>query len=220
MKEQLDADRTKASVLKANQKNTAPSGGKSASLGAPLSLNSSQGQKQNTERQEGGGKEAGGKSSAQGGMVKSLTQKMAAAGGPSGQALGAALGGGEASSALVPLSKEALKYSWLNLIDSVGLTFLYLILHFVVRYIAGSKIVCRFGEEGAFGLVPKEAQTAISSVSGEEGAVSKGSEYAEIIVFGSLLLIISTSLLISFLALICPFIILGAAGIGAFKLIF
>jgi hypothetical protein len=191
MKNQLNSDRTKASVLKARQNNA------------------------NTS--DVGSKE---KIQKRGGVFESLTQRMAQAGGPSGAAVGAALGGGEGLTAqLHPLSKEALKYSWLNLIDSVGLTFLYLILHFIVRYIAGSKSVCRFGEEGAFGLIPKEAQTAVSAVEGEEGLASKGSEYAEIIVFLSLLIIVSINLLIMWLALMAPFLIVGGGIIGVISLV-
>lgn len=220
MKEQLNSDRTKASVFKARQNNKASLGNK---MGSALALRSSASgrnpsQGKNNANQSGAGNEE--RTQKRGGAFESLTQKMAQAGGPSGAALGAALGGGEGLTAgLHPASKEALKYSWLNLIDSVGFTFLYLILHFIVRYIAGSKSVCRFGEEGAFGLIPKEAQTAISAAEGEEGLASKGSEYAEIIVFLSLLIIVSVNLLIMWLMLMAPFLLIGGGVIGLISLI-
>ncbi len=125
----------------------------------------------------------------------------------------AGLAGGGSAALTQPLSKEILRQSWLNLIDSVGLTFLYLIFHFIVRYVAGSNILCRFGEEGAFGLIPSSAQSAISA-GGEENIINKGTELAEIIVFFIILITIAVSAFIQFIITMLPVLIV--AGIITF----
>jgi hypothetical protein len=54
-----------------------------------------------------------------------------------------------------------LKASWLNLIDSFGLTLIYINLHVFGRWVLGEKFFCKLGEE----WLPKEA----SAVGGEAG---------------------------------------------------
>ncbi|MEA3272355.1 MAG: hypothetical protein U9P90_01655 [Patescibacteria group bacterium] len=54
------------------------------------------------------------------------------------------------------LTQKALRFSWLNLITSYGLTFLYIGFHAIMKYAGGifSHFFCRLGEEGLFGLTP------------------------------------------------------------------
>ncbi len=52
-----------------------------------------------------------------------------------------------AKQAVKNFTAQALKFSWLNLIDSFGLTYFYILFHFVVAYILGVESFCRFGEE-------------------------------------------------------------------------
>jgi len=64
--------------------------------------------------------------------------------------------------------KEALKQSWLNLIESYGLTFLYINFHFIMAYLARNKYFCKFGEEGALNFGGKT--DAVSQI---DGGISK-----------------------------------------------
>jgi hypothetical protein len=66
---------------------------------------------------------------------------------------------------------EALKQSWLNLIDSWGLTFLYIDLHFIGKYIAHSRFFCDFGEEWTSSISsPGGAGQIASMAGGSQGA--------------------------------------------------
>lgn len=99
---------------------------------------------------------------------------------------------GGAENYLRNLSAEALRQSWLNLIDSWGLTFIYIFIHFLGHYMGGplSSFFCKFGEEGAFGFMPKKYQAVIGVIEGKTGVgetIDAGSEYAELVAFGVLL---------------------------------
>jgi hypothetical protein len=54
-----------------------------------------------------------------------------------------------------------LKASWLNLIDSFGLTLIYINLHLFGRSIFGDKVFCEMGEE----FIPKSLRSSLSSPS-------------------------------------------------------
>jgi hypothetical protein len=72
--------------------------------------------------------------------------------------------------------REALKQSWYNLIDSYGLTFLYINFHFIMAYLAQSRYFCKFGVALSFG-------GKMDAVGKIDGGISETlSEYAEIIV--------------------------------------
>ncbi len=111
---------------------------------------------------------------------------------------------GGAKNCIRDLSAEALRQSWLNLIDSWGLTFIYIFIHFLGHYLGGplSGFFCKFGEEGAFGVIPKQAQAAIGAIEGKTGAgetIDAGSEYAELAVFGILVGVVLLILAIVFI---------------------
>ncbi|MEK7139649.1 MAG: hypothetical protein AAB817_03035 [Patescibacteria group bacterium] len=132
--------------------------------------------------------------------------------GPLGQAIG--------ETARKTASAELLKQAWLNLIDSIGLTFLYIFFHFCARYIAGSQSFCAFGEEwfiapssgmksaakaGTTGSAKAAAKNrAKDSVSSSQGGgddsatllelASKPVEVAELVVFGLLAILLMIAL--------------------------
>ena len=105
-----------------------------------------------------------------------------------------------AAAHLQKLSEEALRQSWLNLIPSVGFTFIYIIFHFIFHYLGGplSEFFCKPGKEGAFGLVPKINQPMGGKMTSQNETIEAGSEYAELVVFGAicLLLLIVTLLIV------------------------
>ena len=92
-------------------------------------------------------------------------------------------------------TSKLLQQAWINLIDSFGLTLIYINIHVFLRFVLGEKLFCKLGQE----WVPKQ----ISSVSGAPGEMAgKTIGIAEVM-----------ALLI--LDLIAFFIILGALGLIA-----
>ena len=78
------------------------------------------------------------------------------------------------------LTGQLLRYAWLTLIPSFGITLLYLNLHFLIRYFAQNKTFARFGTEwGVKGA----------------GTASSGLEYGEIIVLILINALVLTALL-------------------------
>jgi hypothetical protein len=103
---------------------------------------------------------------------------------------------------------RALNFSWLNLIDSFGLTFLYILFHFVMAYIVGSQAFCKFGEEWA---PPKAPQAQ------KEFAKSFGAEIFEIIGMFLILVIIIVAVLVIFSAVLLSLGVIGEATLGVIK---
>jgi len=87
-------------------------------------------------------------------------------------------------------TSKLLQQAWLNLIDSFGLTLIWINIHVFLRYVVGEKLFCKLGEE----WIPKQ----ISAVGGEAGKTA-GKTIGLVEVMGLL-----------FLDLIVLFIILGA----------
>lgn len=87
-------------------------------------------------------------------------------------------------------SKKALKACWLNCIETYGLTLIYVIFHFIMKYLGGpfSRFFCKMGSEGLFGITPPPPK----EIPGAEA----GAETAEIIVVVSLLLLLGLVLLL------------------------
>ena len=56
-------------------------------------------------------------------------------------------------------SKNFLRLSWTNLITSFGATLVYIIFHFICRYLAASRYFCYFGEEWVPDGMGKEMDT-------------------------------------------------------------
>lgn len=123
-------------------------------------------------------------------------------GGPSPTQL---LKAGGAAEFIKSSSEEALRQSWLNIITSYGLTFLYIIFHFIGYYLGGplARFFCRPGEEGAFGLIPKKYLAPMKAAGGETEAAEKitesvdaASEYAELTVVGAVCLLLLVIILL------------------------
>lgn len=75
------------------------------------------------------------------------------------------------------ITAELLKQSWLNLITSFGLTLLYIDFHFVVRYLAGSQMFCRFGMEWfSIGKLASAGGTGTSNKTTPPPATPSGSK--------------------------------------------
>ncbi len=89
-----------------------------------------------------------------------------------------------------------LKAAWLNLIDSFGLTLIYINLQVFLRWVLGDKFFCKLGEEWA----PKLAQTGGKEIAKSFGGAGKIAGIIEIM-----------GLLVLDLAVL--FIILGALGL-------
>lgn len=114
--------------------------------------------------------------------------------------------------------KEALKQSWLNIVETYGLTFIYINFHFIMAYLAKNKYFCRFGQEGALSFGGKTA-----SLSQVDGGISETlMEYAEIailfVVNGLIMFILLlVACLISFIvwAITKPVEFVSEMGIGA-----
>lgn len=68
---------------------------------------------------------------------------------------------GAVSSRLNQLTAQALRFSWLNIPDSFGLTLIYINLHLFGRSILGEKVFCEMGEE----FIPKSLRSSIYSPS-------------------------------------------------------
>ncbi|MFA5183971.1 MAG: hypothetical protein WC456_00410 [Patescibacteria group bacterium] len=69
---------------------------------------------------------------------------------------------GGASAAAAPIQKgtsRLLRQSWLNLIDSFGLTLIWINIHVFLRYVIGEKFFCKLGREWA-DLLPGGGQAA------------------------------------------------------------
>jgi len=95
-------------------------------------------------------------------------------------------------------TSKLLQQAWINLIDSFGLTLIYINLHVFLRFVLGEKLFCKLGQE----WVPKQ----ISSVSGAPGEMA-GKTIGIVEVMGLLLL----DLIILFIIImILSFIILLA----------
>lgn len=90
-----------------------------------------------------------------------------------------------AKNPIVVLTGELLAWSWRSLIATFGLTLLYINLHFVVRYIAGSQQFSPFGQALRFGKI---------SIGG------KGAEFAEIIAMLVLDVLAAIALFVALLA--------------------
>jgi len=86
-----------------------------------------------------------------------------------------------------------LKAAWLNLIDSFGLTLIYINLHVFLRWVLSDKLFCKLGEE----WLPKQ----ITLVAGEAGELAKKPVG------------LAEAALLFLLDLIALFIILGALGL-------
>ena len=98
-----------------------------------------------------------------------------------------------------------LKFSWLNLVDSLGLTLIYINLHVFLRFIFPS-MFCKLGEE----WLPKQAAVAIGGAS-QAAEVSKNIGLIEVI---GLLLLDLLVIIILILAIGSIFMILdGVYGI-------
>ncbi|MFA5188488.1 MAG: hypothetical protein WC460_03960 [Patescibacteria group bacterium] len=78
---------------------------------------------------------------------------------------------------------QALKFSWLNLIDSFGLTLIYINFHFLGKYIAGSNLFSDFGEE----WLPK---TASEAMPGKGGGAPKWFEIIALFLLDFILIIL------------------------------
>jgi len=63
------------------------------------------------------------------------------------QQKGAAGSEGKEEKGIRQATAKALSFSWLNIIDTFGLTLLYINFHFIAKYIAGSQMFSEFGEE-------------------------------------------------------------------------
>ena len=50
---------------------------------------------------------------------------------------------------------KALKFCWLNVIDTYGLTLLYINFHFFAKYLASSNAFCEFGDEWTYEIKTK-----------------------------------------------------------------
>lgn len=72
------------------------------------------------------------------------------------------------------LTAQALKAAWLNLIDSLGLTLIYINFHFIGKYFANSSYFCDFGEEWVLKMPGSDQVPGI-------GTAKTGLKYAEII---------------------------------------
>lgn len=108
-----------------------------------------------------------------------------------------------------------LKASWLNLIDSFGLTLIYINLHVFGHWVLGDKFFCKLGEEWA----PKLAATGGKEIAKSFGTAGK---IAGIIEIMGLLLLDLAVLLIIFMNLALIVIIvsfMGGAGWEGAKLI-
>lgn len=72
--------------------------------------------------------------------------------------------------------KKFLKQSWYNLVDSYGLTIIYINFHFIMAYLAKNKYFCKFGVALSFG-------GEMDALSNADGGISQTlTEYAEIII--------------------------------------
>lgn len=108
-----------------------------------------------------------------------------------------------------------LKASWLNLIDSLGLTLIYINIHVFLHWVLGDKFFCKLGEEWA----PKLAATGGKEIAKSFGTAGK---IAGIIEIMGLLLLDLAVLLIIFMNLALIVIIvsfMGGAGWEGAKLI-
>ena len=89
---------------------------------------------------------------------------------------------GSSEDQIAMVSGIALRYAWLTLIPTFGLTLIYIIIHFIGKYLASSAWFCPFGSEWAPKGVPI-------------GSASSAVEYAEIIAFVILDILIFVSIL-------------------------
>lgn len=62
------------------------------------------------------------------------------------------------------ITKELLKQSWLNLIDSWGLTLIYLNIHPWAGFIEGNKVFCKLGEETKSPAMFKKAMGMLEAI--------------------------------------------------------
>ncbi len=98
------------------------------------------------------------------------------------------------------LTAKALKFSWLNVIDTYGLTLLYIYFHFFGKYVVSSSYFVDFGEEWTY-EVNKDSGIKTNATA---------AKYGEII-----LLILVTCLLILIIAMILVAILLPAVAVIA-----
>lgn len=99
------------------------------------------------------------------------------------------------------VTAELMVQSWFNIIDTFGLTLLYLNFHFVLKYISHSRYVCRFGHEwaksfttGKAGQASNMASQATEAGGGEED--SNGFENMKEVVLYAVLEIVEIGLLL------------------------
>lgn len=111
---------------------------------------------------------------------------------------------GAGASIMSPAKKGTswlLKASWLNLIDSFGLTLIYINIHVLLKWVLGEKLFCKLGDE----WIPAKAQIAGGSA-GKAG----GRMIGIVEVMGLLLLDLIVGFLIvsvlSFLVLVISFL--------------
>lgn len=122
-------------------------------------------------------------------------------------------------------TSQLLKMAWLNLIDSVGLTLIYINAHVFLRWVLGDTFFCKLGEE----WIPKQAAAAGGEAAKTAG---KGIGIIEVMVLFFLDLAVLFAILMSLAWIVLIVAFMSAswleklkwiweafqlAGIGAFK---
>lgn len=87
--------------------------------------------------------------------------------------------------AISMVTSEALKQSWLNLIDSFGLTLIYIYFHVFCRFVFGPEVFCKLGHEwlggksggGASGVASKGASAAKGAGKSSSGLSETASSF-------------------------------------------
>lgn len=102
--------------------------------------------------------------------------QVGAAGGAGGATGTSPMAGGVGQAGKTGTAK-LLQQSWANLLDSFGLTYFYILFHFICRYIGQLKIFCRFGEEWLGGK--GGAAGAAGGAAGAGGATGAGAGLAK-----------------------------------------
>ena len=104
---------------------------------------------------------------------------------------------------------QILKTAWLNIIDTFGLTLLYINFHFILKYIVGVNAFCEFGQEWAPPIPSQAGKTAGQAAT---GAV----KWAEIILLFVLDILLMLAFFLAIALLLAPiFVAIGI--IGAIK---
>lgn len=149
-------------------------------------------------------KQDGGPGGSDGG-AQTLRQAVQAArsqqGGGAGQAGGALAAAGPSS--IRRSTSKLLQQSWLNLIDSFGLTLIWINIHVFLKTVLGEKLFCKLGEE----WLPEGTAGAIDSVGGEK--LKKAKSMVGLVEVMGLLLLDFLVILILFAAFVIIRIIIG-----------